>query len=214
MCDKNKNLCYSVGVCVFMFTGIITDIGTITNIIFNPDMVITVKTQYNHATINIGASVACNGMCLTVIHKTDNELQFCLSNETRNKTTAKNWLIGQALNLERALKIGDELGGHFVTGHVDGIGHIMAITLDEGSWDIRISAPTAIMPFIAPKGSICCDGISLTVNQVDDNGFHVNIIPHTQHVTNWQSLKIGDMINLEIDMMARYMARYMDYKQK
>ena len=197
-----------------MFTGIVTDIGIITNIIFNPDMIITVKTQYNHSTVNIGASVACNGICLTVIHKTDNELQFCLSNETRHKTTAKNWTVGQSLNLERALKIGDELGGHFVTGHIDGVGCVTAITPDEGSLRIYISAPDVIMPFIAPKGSICCDGISLTVNHVDDNGFYVNIIPHTQHATNWQFLKIGDMINLEIDMMARYMARYFEAQNK
>jgi riboflavin synthase len=198
----------------FMFTGIITDIGTITDIIYNPDMVITVHTQYHHAGIAIGASIACNGICLTVIHKSDNHIKFCLSNETRNKTTAKDWFVGKPLNLERALKIGDELGGHLVTGHIDAVGNVLSITPDNGSLVIHISAPDDIMAFIAQKGSICCDGISLTVNHVDDTSFFVNIIPHTQQATNWQSLKIGDMINLEIDMVARYMARYLDVTNK
>ena len=193
-----------------MFTGIITDIGTITDIIHNPDMIISVETHYPHDNIALGASVACNGICLTVFEKTDTILKFCLSNETLNKTTAKNWHIGKKLNLERALKIGDELGGHFVTGHVDAVGTVLAITPDKGSLDIKISTPKNITAFIAPKGSVCCDGISLTVNHVDNLGFNVNIIPHTQQATNWHDLKIGDFINLEIDMMARYIARYFD----
>jgi riboflavin synthase len=191
-----------------MFTGIITDIGKITDITYNPDMVITIQTHYDCDDINIGASVACNGICLTVIHKTKLTLQFCLSNETRIKTTAQNWIVGQYLNLERALKIGDELGGHFVTGHVDAIGKIFSITPDEGSLDIKILCPTDLMPFIAPKGSMCCDGISLTVNKVYDTCFHVNIIPHTQKNTNWQFLRIDNTVNLEVDMFARYIARY------
>jgi riboflavin synthase len=191
-----------------MFTGIITDIGKITDIHYEPDMVITIQTHYNCGDIDIGASVACNGICLTVIDKTQTTLKFCLSNETRLKTTAKQWSLGQCLNLERALKIGDELGGHFVTGHVDMVGKIVSITPDEGSLDIKIMASVDIMPFIAPKGSICCDGISLTVNKVYDVYFHVNIIPHTQHNTNWQFLKTDDLINIEMDMMARYVVRY------
>lgn len=194
-----------------MFTGIITDIGIINNISYIPDMIISLKTNYEHETITIGASIACNGICLTVIEKDNNGLKFCLSNETRTKTTAKNWFVGQSLNLERALKIGDELGGHIVTGHVDDIGTVLSITKDDGSMNVKISAPTNIMRFIAPKGSICCDGISLTVNQVTDTYFHVNIIPHTQHATNWKLLQIGDAVNLEIDMMARYMARYLSF---
>lgn len=194
-----------------MFTGIITDVGIISEILHNPDMVITVQTHYNTDTIDIGASIACNGICLTVTQKTKDTVQFCLSNETIGKTTAKNWQIGTKLNLERALKMGDELGGHLVTGHVDGIGIIQSINQDQGSLDIQIQTPSDILPYIAPKGSVCCDGISLTVNKVYDDYFHVNIIPHTQQATNWQDIKVGDRINLEIDLMARYMVRYMDF---
>lgn len=196
-----------------MFTGIITDVGHITDVNYTPDMIITVQTHYRCDDIQIGASVACNGICLTVTHKTENTLTFCLSSETRNKTTAKNWQKGQKLNLETALKMGDELGGHFVTGHVDCVARINSVTPIEGSLDIKIQAPTDIMAFIAPKGSVCCDGISLTVNHVYDNFFHVTIIPHTQENTNWQFLKTDDNINLEIDMFARYIARYTHFYQ-
>jgi riboflavin synthase len=198
-----------------MFTGIINDIGVINTITRNSDMIIDIITTYNLDTINIGASIACNGICLTVTKKdkTLNSVQFCLSYETLTKTTAKNWQIGQKINLERALKIGDELGGHLVTGHIDEVACIVDITPSGGSLDIKIAISDSIKPFIASKGSICCDGISLTVNKVYDNFFHVNIIPHTQLATNWQSLKQGDLINLEIDMMARYMARYLDTRQ-
>jgi len=193
-----------------MFTGIITDIGVIENITYNPDMLLDVRTSYDLNTIAIGASVACNGICLTVTHKSNNCVSFCLSNETLKKTTAGNWQVGQKLNLERALKIGDELGGHIVTGHVDDIAEIVQINQDAGSIDIKIKVSDTIKSFMASKGSICCDGISLTVNNVYDHYFHVNIIPHTQIATNWGSLQVNDLINLEIDMMARYMARYID----
>ncbi|MFT6212591.1 MAG: riboflavin synthase [Alphaproteobacteria bacterium] len=199
-----------------MFTGIITDIGVITDIIHDTDMTITLQTHFDISTIDIGASIACNGICLTVTTKDydHQHISFCLSNETLNNTTAKNWVIGQKINLERALKMGDELGGHLVTGHIDEVATIDSITPDARSFDIKIAAPSEVMAFIAPKGSICCDGISLTVNKVYDRFFHVNIIPHTQQVTNWQNLNKNDSINLEIDMMARYMARYLDVKQK
>lgn len=199
-----------------MFTGIITDIGTITAIEQPGDTRITVATAYDTATIDLGASVACSGVCLTVIDKSGpgapGSLAFEVSGETISRTAQGQWTLGRRLNLERALKIGDELGGHIVTGHVDGIGEVVRIASEGGSHRVDIRAPGDIAPYVAAKGSITVDGVSLTVNSVADEAsgvcvFGLNIIPHTWAVTAFGDLQVGQAVNLEIDVLARYLAR-------
>ena len=169
-----------------------------------------IETSYDTKSIDIGASIACSGVCLTVIEKMHNPSpRFAVeaSAETLNVTTAKNWAVGTKLNLERALKMGDELGGHIVSGHVDGIAEIKSIEPDGDSLRFVFAAPEALAMFIASKGSVTLDGTSLTVNEVRGNNFGVNMIPHTQAVTTWGQSKSGDLINIEIDVLARYVAR-------
>lgn len=195
-----------------MFTGIITDIGTITAIAQHGDTRIEVATHYDTATIDLGASVACSGVCLTVIDKRPGTLAFEVSGETISRTAQGQWTDGRRLNLERALKIGDELGGHIVTGHVDGIGEVVRIASEGGSHRVDIRAPGDIAPYVAAKGSITVDGVSLTVNSVADEAsgvcvFGLNIIPHTWAVTAFGDLQVGQAVNLEIDVLARYLAR-------
>ena len=193
-----------------MFTGIISDVGTIIEVTHMVDTRYVIETSYDTQSIDIGASIACSGVCLTVIEKMQSPSpRFAVeaSAETLNVTTAKNWAVGTKLNLERALKMGDELGGHIVSGHVDGIAEIKSIEPDGDSLRFVFAAPEALAMFIASKGSVTLDGTSLTVNEVRGNNFGVNMIPHTQAVTTWGQSKSGDLINIEIDVLARYVAR-------
>ena len=193
-----------------MFTGIISDVGTILEITQMGDTRYVIETSYDTKGIDIGASIACSGVCLTVIEKMETPSpRFAVeaSAETLNVTTAKKWAVGTKLNLERALKMGDELGGHIVSGHVDGIAEIKSIEPDGDSLRFVFAAPEELAMFIASKGSVTLDGTSLTVNEVRGNNFGVNMIPHTQAVTTWGQSKSGDLINIEIDVLARYVAR-------
>jgi riboflavin synthase len=195
-----------------MFTGIITDIGTITKADQRADMRLTIQCGYDMAGVDMGASIACSGCCLTVVEKGADWFAIDISGESIRKTASGLWEEGRRLNLERALKIGDELGGHIVTGHVDGVGHVQAISEEGGSHRVDIAVPQSISPYVAPKGSITINGVSLTVNDVTDQPdgtahFSINIIPHTWDVTTLGALSVGDEVNLEIDVLARYLAR-------
>lgn len=194
-----------------MFTGIITDIGRIAKITKAGDTRFDILTSYDPETIALGASIACSGVCLTVVEKGTGAdghwFAMEASKETLDVTTAGQWREGSLLNLERALKMGDELGGHIVSGHVDGIAKIVSIVAEGDSQRYTFEAPKNLMGFIAPKGSVTLDGTSLTVNQVSAQSFGVNLISHTQDVTTWGSSREGDLVNLEIDVLARYVAR-------
>jgi riboflavin synthase len=194
-----------------MFTGIITDIGTISAIEERGDLRVTVQTGYDTTGIAIGASVANSGVCLTVVSKTANSISFDVSAETLRCTASGMWSQGARLNLERALKVGDELGGHIVTGHVDAVGQIAAISAEGDSKRFTFQMPASVAPYVAPKGSICLNGASLTVNEVSDDDlghwFTVNIIPHTAEWTTFGTAKAGDEVNIEIDVLARYLFR-------
>ena len=199
-----------------MFTGIVTDIGAVRAIEKRGDTRFVIATKYDPATIEMGASIACSGCCLTVVDKGDDAIGkwFAVdaSAETLDCTVLGGWKEGTRINLERALKAGDELGGHIVSGHVDGVGRIVSIRPDGDSKRFTFEAPASLARYIAPKGSITINGTSLTVNEVEDQAdgtchFGVNIIPHTQEVTTWGGAREGDAINLEIDMLARYVAR-------
>ena len=199
-----------------MFTGIITDLGRVRSIERAGDTRFTIATAYAVEGIDIGASIACNGCCLTVTetgHDVDKGGWFAIdaSAETLSKTTLGDWAEGTAINLERALKLGDELGGHFVLGHVDGVAEVLDVARQGDSWRFGFRAPADLRRFIAPKGSVALNGTSLTVNEVDGSRFGVNIIPHTKTVTTWGEVREGDAINLEIDTMARYVARLREY---
>ncbi len=194
-----------------MFTGIITDIGTVRAVSQAGDTRFEITTGYDLGTVDMGASIACNGCCLTVIEKGPDWFAIQASAETLSKTTLADWGQGTRINLERALKIGDELGGHIVSGHVDGLGKIISITPEGDSKRFQFRVPDELARFIAPKGSVAIDGTSLTVNEVEGNVFGVNIIPHTQQVTTWGSMKVGQRVNIEIDMLARYVARLTEY---
>jgi len=190
-----------------MFTGIVTDLGRVKAISFGPTTRLEISTIYEMGGIALGASIACNGCCLSVVEKGPGWMAFEASRETLDKTTMADWKVGHPINLERALKLGDEIGGHLVSGHVDGVGRILSINPDGGSLRIVIEAPAELARMIAPKGSVAVDGISLTVNEVDGNRFGVNIIPITQTATNLGQAREGDRVNLEIDLIARYVAR-------
>jgi riboflavin synthase len=195
-----------------MFTGIITDVGRVLSLDHRGDLHARIATAYETAGIDIGASIACNGVCLTVTETGADWFGVTISAETLSKSTLGGWAEGTPVNLERALKVGDELGGHIVSGHVDGVAEIVA-TRDEGeSTRYIFRAPGTLARFIAPKGSVALDGTSLTVNEVDGAEFGVNIIPHTKEVTTWGTLKAGDRVNLEVDTMARYVARLQDWQ--
>lgn len=194
-----------------MFTGIITDIGTITAVEERGDLRVTVATGGDTATVAIGASVANSGVCLTVVGKSERSLTFDVSAETRRCTAAGMWQPGARLNLERALKVGDELGGHIVTGHVDAVGRIAAIAAEGDSRRFTFQMPASVAAYVAPKGSVCLNGVSLTVNSVNDTAeghfFTVNIIPHTADWTTFGTAQAGDEVNIEIDVLARYLFR-------
>ncbi len=206
-----------------MFTGIVTEIGTITRIEDRGDKRMTIACAMDPAKIAIGASIACSGVCLTVVDRggTAGDAWFAVdvSGETISCTASAHWQEGAKLNLEGALKLGDELGGHIVTGHVDGVGHVVGICPEGGSIRIGISAPADLAPYIAAKGSITVDGTSLTVNEVSDQAdgtchFALNIIPHTAEVTTIGALVAGDAVNLEIDVLARYLKRMQSLSAK
>jgi riboflavin synthase len=190
-----------------MFTGIITDIGRIRAIEPGGDPRYIIATRHDTARIALGASIACAGVCLTVTETGPDWFKVQVSSETLGLTTLGQWREGTRINLECALKLGDELGGHIVSGHVDGIGRITARSLDQDSVRYRIEVPAGLERFIARKGSVTIDGVSLTVNEVEGKEFGVNIIPHTQVETTFGEARIGDPVNLEIDMLARYVAR-------
>lgn len=190
-----------------MFTGIITDIGVVRRIQPDGDPRYEIATRYDTAGIAIGASIACSGACLTVIEKSADSFTMQVSAETLSLTTVSQWRVGTRINLERALKVGDELGGHIVSGHVDGVGRIVARHPENASERYVIEVPADLAPLIARKGSVAIEGISLTVNEVDGNRFGVNIIPHTQKETTLGGLVAGDPVNIEVDMLARYVAR-------
>lgn len=193
-----------------MFTGIVTDLGRVTAIEKRGDTRFTFATRYDPATIEIGASIACNGACMTVIERGPGWFRISASGESLAKTTMGDWRMDTPINFERALKVGDELGGHIVSGHVDGVARIVEIRPEGESKRFVFEAPDSLKRYIAPKGSVALDGVSLTVNEVQGARFGINIIPHTQEVTTFGTAKAGDRVNLEIDMLARYVARLMD----
>ena len=197
-----------------MFTGIITDIGKIISISNTDHRLIKIGCSYDENDIDIGASIACSGVCLTVINKgneqNQNYFEVEVSKETDDKTTTKFWKEGTKINLEKSLKVGDELGGHFVYGHVDCLGEIDSITKSKNSNVFKIKYPSKYKKLVASKGSICLDGISLTINDIFDDFFSVNIIPHTEENTSWSSISDGDSINIEFDVLARYVSRQLE----
>lgn len=205
-----------------MFTGIITDIGTIKTLSrikageakgeWGADLRMEVNCSYDTSTIDIGASISHSGACMTVIEKGENWYAIEVSDASLSKTTLGDWTVGGEINLERALTGKDEMGGHMVTGHVDGVGTLVALTEIAGSHKLRFRAPDDMAFGIAPKGSITIDGVSLTVNEVQANEFEVNIIPHTWQVTTLGKLQLGSKVNLEIDLIARYVARYLAHQ--
>ena len=200
-----------------MFTGIITDIGRIESAEQSGDLRLTISCAYDMAQVDLGASIACSGVCLTVVDKGDNWFAVDLSAETTNRSAKNMWSEGALLNLERALKVGDELGGHIVTGHVDGVGEVEAAVEIGGSTRITVIAPDDVAPYIAAKGSVALDGVSLTVNEVeplsDGVRFAINLIPHTAEQTTFARIEPGRQVNIEIDILARYLGRLMDFRR-
>ena len=190
-----------------MFTGIITDIGTILELEQRGDLRARIGTSYDTKTVDIGASIACNGVCLTAIALGEGWFDVQISAESVAKTNIGTWVKGGRVNLERALKVGDELGGHIVSGHVDGVARITAMKDEGDSTRVTLEAPKELARFIAPKGSVALNGTSLTVNEVEGASFGINFIPHTKDATTLGAAEVGDLINLEIDTLARYVAR-------
>ena len=197
-----------------MFTGIVTDVGEITAV--KPggqtgDRRFVVRTRHDMKPVAMGASIACSGCCLTVVEKGADWFAVEASGETLDKTHLGDWKEGSRINLEMSLKLGDELGGHLVYGHVDGVGKVAAMTPEGGSVRFTFEVPADLAPFIASKGSVAVDGISLTVNEVRGNRFGVNVISHTQAVTTLGQVKVGQRVNLEVDMLARYVQRLLEH---
>lgn len=193
-----------------MFTGIITAMGTVRAVDrTRGDLRFLIETPWDAAVLPTGASVACSGCCLTVVGREGNAFAVDVSGETLSKTTLAEWGEGSQVNLERPLKLGDELGGHIVSGHVDGVAVIESVRGDGDSHRLKIRAPQSLKQYLVPKGSVALDGVSLTVNEVDDNVFGVNIIPHTWAVTSLGRKRAGESVNMEIDLLARYVARMM-----
>ncbi|MDB5465862.1 MAG: ribE [Phenylobacterium sp.] len=192
-----------------MFTGIVTDVGRVRAVRdTNRDRRFEVETGFDLSSVDLGASISNAGVCLTVVEKGESWFAVEVSGETLSLTTLSEWTPGRRVNLERAAKVGDELGGHIVSGHVDGLGEVVSVEAEGGSHRVVIRAPRPLHRFIAPKGSITVEGVSLTVNEVDDDRFGINLIPHTWEVTTLGELKPGTRVNLEIDMLARYLARW------
>ena len=193
-----------------MFTGIVTDLGRVVSVTKTGDWRFEIYTKFDTSSIDIGASICCSGVCLTVIETGTDWFAVDVSQETISKTTLRSWKEGTAINLERSLKMGDEMGGHIVSGHVDGVGQLCTKTLDGDSACMNFQTSSDLIRFIAPKGSVTINGVSLTVNVVKSQNFTINVIPHTQAVTTLDTLKIDDLVNLEIDMLARYVARLVE----
>jgi riboflavin synthase len=196
-----------------MFTGIVTDVGQVLSVARGGDLRARIGTAYDTGGIDIGASIACEGVCLTVVALGPGWFEVQVSAETLSKTTLGGWAQGARVNLERALKVGDELGGHIVSGHVDGLAHVVATRPEGDSLRVTFRAPDHLAGFIAPKGSVCLNGTSLTVNEVAGTDFGINFIPHTRAVTTWGTVAAGDAVNLEIDTLARYVARLREWGQ-
>jgi riboflavin synthase len=190
-----------------MFTGIVTGIGTVRRLHRMGDVRAEIACDWDIGSVAIGASIACDGVCLTAVDKGADWFAVDISAETLSKTVLGDWTEGRSINLERSLRVGDELGGHIVSGHVDGVAEIVAMAADGASTVVTVSAPAPLARFIAPKGSVALNGTSLTVNSVDGATFTVNLIPHTKAVTGWGTARPGDRLNIEIDMLARYVAR-------
>ena len=203
-----------------MFTGIVSDIGHIRSVETRGDTRVVVATTYDTSTVDLGASISCSGVCLTVVDKGPHWFAVDVSGETLSRTAQGQWSEGRRLNLERALKVGDELGGHIVTGHVDGIAEVIGVCPEGDSKRIGIRLGAELAPFVAPKGSITIDGVSLTVNEVRDEledgaegtHFAINVIPHTQAMTTLGELEQGQAVNIEIDVLARYLQRMEAYR--
>jgi riboflavin synthase len=192
-----------------MFTGIVTDVGRVRSVReTNRDRRFEIETAFDTGAIDIGASVAHAGCCLTVVEKGPGWFAVEVSGETLSRTTLDEWTEGRPVNLERAARVGDELGGHIVSGHVDGVGEVVSVESEGGSHRVKVRVPRPLHRYIAEKGSIAVEGVSLTVNEVEDDVFGVNLIPHTWEVTTLGTLKPGSRVNLEIDMLARYLARW------
>ncbi|RAZ86352.1 riboflavin synthase [Cereibacter johrii] len=197
-----------------MFTGIVSDIGRVLELERTGDLRARIATAYDVQAIDIGASIACDGVCLTVVATgTEPSAWFDvnISGETLSKTVIGDWEPGRRINLERALKVGDELGGHIVSGHVDGVAEVVRVVPEGDSLRVTFRGPDALARFIAPKGSVALNGTSLTVNEVDGAEFGINFIPHTQEVTTWGGIAPGLRVNLEIDTLARYVARLNEF---
>lgn len=193
-----------------MFTGIVTDVGRVRHVEKRGDTHIVISTNYDMSGVETGASIACSGICMTVVDKgsgKDNWFAVTASGETLSKTNLAGWKVGDPVNLERPMRVGDEFGGHIVSGHIDGVAVVKQVALEGESTRMTLEVPAALSKFIAPKGSVTLDGVSLTVNEVDGTHFGVNIIPHTAKVTTFGRLKPGSKVNLEIDLLARYVAR-------
>ena len=194
-----------------MFTGIVTDVGRVRAVRdTNRDRRFEIETSYDLAGVDLGASISHAGCCLTVVDKGQGWFAVEVSGETLAMTTLGAWKAGTRINLERAARAGDEMGGHIVSGHVDGVGEVLSVVPEGGSHRLRIRVPRPLHRYIAPKGSITVEGVSLTVNEVEDDVFGVNIIPHTLEVTTLGALAPGSAVNLEIDMLARYLARWQE----
>jgi riboflavin synthase len=199
-----------------MFTGIVTALGSVRDIAplgGSADMRLTIAAPWpDTATISIGASIGCSGCCLTAVEIGPDWFTADASAETLSRTTLGRWQPGSRVNLERSLRLGDELGGHLVSGHVDSVGEVLSATPEHGSTRFVFRVPAELARFIAVKGSVAVDGVSLTVNEVTDDTFGVNVIPHTATVTSFGLLRPGDAVNLEIDMLARYVARLAEFR--
>ncbi|OIQ93113.1 riboflavin synthase [mine drainage metagenome] len=193
-----------------MFTGIVSDLGEVLEIKGKGDVTLRLRTAYDLANVPLGASIAHNGICLTVVAKGADWYEVQASAETIAKTTLGGWKAGDRVNLERPTRVGDELGGHIVSGHVDGVARVVSIRPENESLRYTFQAPDSLKKFVAPKGSVALDGVSLTVNEVEGDRFGVNIIPHTQTVTTFGRYVEGSLVNMEIDMLARYVARLLE----
>jgi len=193
-----------------MFTGIVTDLGEVRSVTRTGDTRFEFKTRYDTSEIEIGASICCSGACMTVIDKGEGWFAISASDESLSCTTMGDWREGSVVNFERSLRMGDEMGGHIVSGHVDGVAEVVAVTPENESARIQFRVPDPLAKYIAPKCSVAVDGVSMTVNEVQGGVFGVNVIPHTQEVTTLGRLKAGSRVNLEIDMLARYVARLLE----
>lgn len=198
-----------------MFTGLITDVGIIRDVRRDPapaeqDARFVISTGFDVGSLAIGASIACAGVCLTVVERDQDSFAVDVSAETLSKTTLGSWMTGTYVNLEASLRLGDELGGHLVSGHIDATARVIAKKPEGDSWRFTFEVPSNLAKFIAPKGSVALDGVSLTVNEVQNRRFGVNIIPHTFAVTTFNRIGVEDLVNLEVDMLSRYVARQME----